>query len=162
MNQKPSPTPSGARPPMPRLMFKLVNPLMKLALRSPLHARMSGRLMVLSFTGRKSGKRVSTPVGYVRDGEKILVFTHSAWRHNFVQPAPVTMRIQGKDVTGTALLVQDPARMKDIIQKMMRANGEEMGRRMGLWVENIDTLPAGQVAAATPGVYYIEIETGRP
>lgn len=54
--------------------------------------------MVLSFTGRKTGKQYATPVGYVRDGNTILVFTHSAWRSNFKDPAPVQMLIGGKDV----------------------------------------------------------------
>jgi hypothetical protein len=84
---------SGSRRdlPAPRWMFTLTNPLIKMLLRSPLHGGLSKRLMVLSFTGRKSGQRYSTPVGYLQDGNRILVFTHSVWRNNFQQPAPVTM-----------------------------------------------------------------------
>jgi hypothetical protein len=145
-------------PPMPKALFKLVNPLLKLMLNSPLHGQMSRRLMVLSFTGHKSGRRYSTPVGYVRQGSDIFVFTHSLWRNNFLQPAPVTMRIQGEDLNGTATLVRDPARIKGMIQALTIANGEEMARRMGFWVENLEASGLEEMLQATRGTYFIEIK----
>jgi len=145
------------RPPMPGFLIKLVNPLIKFMLNSPLHGRMSRRLMVLSFTGRKTGKRYSTPVGYVQQGKDIFVFTHSLWRNNFEQPAPIQMRIRGKDVSGTAHLVRDPSRIKHMIQMLTASNGEEMSRRMGFWVENLDTAHPEAVRQATQGTYFIEI-----
>ena len=147
------------RPPMPKFMIKLVNPLLKLVLNSPLHGGMSSRLMVLSFTGHKSGKRYATPVGYVRSGNQIYVFTHSAWRNNFNQPAAVQMRIRGKSVKGTARLVTEPTRVKQMIQALTSVNGEEMSRRMGFWVENLDNASSDAVRQATAGTYFIEIQT---
>lgn len=148
------------RPPMPAFLFKLTNPLMKLILNSPLHGGISRRLMVLSFTGRKTGKRYSTPVGYVRQGSAIYVFTHSPWRTNFQKPAAVTMRIQGKVVNGTASLVNDPTKVKEVIRALTTANGEEMARRMGFWVENLDKAGSAEVLQATQGTYFIEIQIG--
>jgi hypothetical protein len=145
-------------PPMPKFMFKLVNPLMKWMLNSPFHGRMSQRLMVLSFTGRKTGKHYSTPVGYVQQNNELFVFTHSPWRNNFKKPAPVSMRIQGKDVTGTAHLVSDPLRIKQMIQALAATNGEDLSRRMGFWVENLDTASPEAVLEATRGTYFIEIQ----
>lgn len=148
------------RPPMPASLFKLANPLMKLILNSPLHGGVSRRLMVLSFTGRKTGKRYSTPVGYVRQKNTIYVFTHSPWRTNFQKPAAVTMRIQGKVVSGIASLVNDPAKVKEIIGVLTTAHGEEMARRMGFWVENLDIVGSAEVMQATQGTYFIEIQVG--
>jgi hypothetical protein len=144
-------------PPMPQFLFKLANPMMKMMLNSPFHGQMSERLMVLSFTGCKTGKHYSTPVGYVRQDSQIFVFTHSAWRFNFQQPAPVRMRIQGKDVQGIGQLVNDPGRIKQMIQALTYANGEEMSRRMGFWVENLDTAEPETIQKATQRTYFIDI-----
>ena len=139
-------------------MFKIMNPLMKLMLQSPLHGGMSKRLMVLYFTGRKTGKQYATPVGYVREGSSILVFTHSAWRNNFKDTAPVKMRIRGKDVCGTARLVTDPLRIQQMVRQFISANGEEMSRRMNLWVDHVETANPNEVLTATQGTYFIEIQ----
>ncbi|RPJ41307.1 MAG: DUF385 domain-containing protein, partial [Chloroflexi bacterium] len=115
-------------PPLPKFMVRMANPLLKAVLRSRFHKRMSDRLMILTFTGRKSGRRYATPVGYVRSGSEVFVFTRSSWRHNFKEPAPVSMRIQGKDVQGTARLVSDPACVKKMIQVLTAAHGETLAR----------------------------------
>jgi hypothetical protein len=150
---------SESRMPAPRAMFRIMNPLMKLMLLSPFHGGMSRRLMVLTFTGRKTGKRYATPVGFLRGKSgSILVFTHSAWRNNFKQPAPVTLRIQGKDVQGVGKLVTDPLRIQQIVSELIAANGEEMSRRMNLWVDHVETASPEEVLKATQGTYYIEIQ----
>lgn len=160
MSQTPQTTgPSSApRLPAPRALFKIMNPLMKLMLLSPFHGGMSKRLMVMSFTGRKTGKRYATPVGYAREGDTISIFTHSAWRNNFKEPAPVKMRIRGKDVSGTAHLVTDPQRIQQMVRQFIAANGEEMSRRMNLWVDHAETASPNEVLAATQGTYFIEIQ----
>jgi len=53
-------------PPMPGFTLKIMNPLMKALLYSPLHGEVSKSLMLLSFTGRKSGMKFTPPVGYLR------------------------------------------------------------------------------------------------
>jgi len=51
---------------MPGFTLKIMNPLMKALLYSPLHGEVSKSLMLLSFTGRKSGMKFTPPVGYLR------------------------------------------------------------------------------------------------
>jgi hypothetical protein len=143
----------------PRMMFKLLNPLMKFILNSPLPGGLSKRVMVLSFTGRKSGKRYSTPVAYVWEEDRVIVVTYSSWRNNFKEPAPVQMRIQGKSVSGTAVLVNDPVRIKQILHTLMLTSGKEMLQRMGLWIENLDSLSLEAVQQAVHGSYFIEVNT---
>ena len=41
----------------------IVNKTMKLILRSPMHGVVSKSMLLISFTGRKSGKTYTTPVG---------------------------------------------------------------------------------------------------
>jgi hypothetical protein len=143
----------------PKIMFKLLNPLMKLVLNSPLHGGLSKRVMVLSFTGRKTGKRYSTPVSYTWEEDHVIVVTFSPWWKNFKEPAPVQMRIQGKSVSGTAVLVNDPVRIKQILQALLHTNGKEIMQRMGMWIEDLDSLSPEAVQQATHGSYFIEVNT---
>src|SRR3712207_387620 len=87
-------------PPLPKWMFKIINPTMKAVLRSPLHRVMSKHLIVLSFYGRNSGKRYATPIGYIQRDNCLWLFTHSNWWKN-LRDASVSVRLRGKDVRGT-------------------------------------------------------------
>lgn len=120
----------------PRALFKYgVNPLLGLLLRSPLHARVSQALLLLTFKGRTSGKTYTTPVGYHRMGETILVFTHSPWWKNFVGGAPVTMLLEGKEVQGRAEASRDPDMILAEVEPLVRKYGARQARRMALTLD---------------------------
>ncbi len=166
MSQTTPSTPAAGKPPkppLPRFMYAIVNPLMKLMLRSPLHKSMSKQLMILTFTGKKSGKSYSTPVGYVRQGNTLLVFTHSPWWKNFIGGAPVTVRVEGKDIAGTARVAQDATSVKKMTIDLMAANGEKRSRRMDMWLDNAKGMSAAQVAQKmnAQGVTFVKIDLKR-
>jgi deazaflavin-dependent oxidoreductase (nitroreductase family) len=92
-----------------------------LVLRSPLHALMSGRFMIIEFTGRKSGRRYATPVAYVREGDRLLLSTDSPWWRNLAGGAPVRVRLQGRDMAGTGTAVTDPEAAAVIIRRLVDA-----------------------------------------
>lgn len=89
--------------------FTRLNPLIRALLRSPLHFLASKGLMVLSVTGRKSGRSFSFPVGYQREGGTLTVLVSEArrkqWWRNLRQPAPVGLVLRGRERTGTGQLV---------------------------------------------------------
>ena len=83
---------------------KLYNPIVAGILRSPLHAAMSNSTMLLTFSGRKSGRTYTTPVSYVRDGDELLVVGsrgHSWWK-NLRGGAVVSVRVRGREMRGEA------------------------------------------------------------
>lgn len=80
----------------------LLNKTMKFVLRSPLHGIVSKYLMLITFTGRKSGKRYTTPVSYSQQGDQVMVFTHANWWKNLCGSKPVTLRIRGQELNGLA------------------------------------------------------------
>lgn len=59
-------------------------------------------LTLITFTGRKSGKTYSTPVSYAQQNGQVIIFTHANWWKNLIGGAPVTLRLRGRDVSGTA------------------------------------------------------------
>lgn len=83
---------------------RLYNPIVIRLLRSPLHGMMSNSTMLLTFTGRRSGRAYTTPVNYVRDGENLLVVAsreHSWWK-NLRGGTPVSVRVGGRDMRAEA------------------------------------------------------------
>ena len=129
-------------PEMPRVMMKLMNPLMALMLRSPLHGRMSGQLMLLTVVGRKSGKEYTFPVGYVQAGDDLLLFTHGNWWKNLRGGAMVEVRLRGQTRRGQAELVEDQDEALAVAQAISAAHGPKMARRLGVYID-----PAGDLQA---------------
>jgi deazaflavin-dependent oxidoreductase (nitroreductase family) len=63
----------------------------------------SERLLLLTFTGRKSGKAFTTPLRYVQEGETLrLLVVRSPWWKNLVGEAAVQVLLRGQMRTGTA------------------------------------------------------------
>ena len=75
-------------------------------LRSRLHALLDPGLMLITVTGRRSGRRYTIPVGYQRDGRRVVVLVSKArrknWWRNYRQEGSVQIRLGGRDLTGTA------------------------------------------------------------
>jgi hypothetical protein len=53
------------------------NPIMIWLLKSPLHGMISKGVMLVTVTGRRTGKSISTPTNYLLDGNTIRVIS---WR----------------------------------------------------------------------------------
>ena len=79
-----------------------VNRAMKFVLHSPVHSMVSKTVLLITFTGRKSGKSFTTPVSYSQTDDQVFIFTHAAWWKNLRSGAPVTLCLQGREVRGLA------------------------------------------------------------
>jgi deazaflavin-dependent oxidoreductase (nitroreductase family) len=79
-----------------------VNKTMKFVLRSPMHGMVSKTVLLITFTGRKSGKTYTTPVSYSQSGDQVSIFTHADWWKNLRGDTPVTLRIRGQELRGLA------------------------------------------------------------
>ena len=64
----------------------------------------SDRLLLLTFTGCKSGKEFTTPLRYVQEGEtlQLRVLVEYPWWKNLVGEATVRVLLRGEMRTGTA------------------------------------------------------------
>ncbi len=60
----------------------IVNSAMKFVLRSPAHGMVSKTILLITFTGRKSGQTFTTPVSYSQSGGQVTIFTHALWWKN--------------------------------------------------------------------------------
>jgi deazaflavin-dependent oxidoreductase (nitroreductase family) len=94
---------------LPEPLFAIINPVMRFLLRSPLHWLMSSSLMLITYTGRKSGKVYTTPVRYLRTNSSIQCFTSAdtKWWRNLRGGAEVTLTIQGEDKHFLAKVIEN-------------------------------------------------------
>lgn len=100
-----------------------LNTVMTVLLRSPLHFLVSEKTMLITFKGHKSGKTHTTPVSYLKEGNIVSLFTHSQWWKNFAEAAPVTLRIKGKKLKGTAHAVsEDNAAIATVLTRHLARN----------------------------------------
>ena len=102
--------------PVPILL--LFNPLVIALLKSSLHSLMSKDVMLITFTGRRSGRSYTTPVSYVREGQTVRCFTSgdTAWWRNLRDGACVSRRIRGEEQRGHAEAISgEPKRTADAL-----------------------------------------------
>jgi deazaflavin-dependent oxidoreductase (nitroreductase family) len=80
----------------------IVNRTMKFVLRSPMHGIVDKKILLITFTGRKSGKTYTTPVSYSQSDGQVVVFTHADWWKNLRVDVPVMLHIRGRELQGLA------------------------------------------------------------
>jgi uncharacterized protein YbjT (DUF2867 family) len=145
-------------PPVPEVAYRVINPVMKGVLRSPLHSLVSDSLMLLTFRGRRSGDEYTIPVGYwVRDG-KLVVSTHSQWWHNFEGGQPVILRLRGERRRGIATPHPDPETVAEYMQTFIDRNGVDAARRLGIAVDGDREPTREELEAGVEGTVVVEIE----
>lgn len=93
---------------------KVFNTAFTPLLTAPVLGPLLGRSMVtVSYTGRKSGKRISLPVAYRRRGDEVVIGVampeRKQWWRNFAgQGADLTLHFPDGDRTGRAVAVSGP------------------------------------------------------
>lgn len=83
------------------------NKIMKFVLRTPLHRFVSDKIMLITFTGRKSGKSYTIPVSYTQHDQSVMMFTNMGWLKNLVDNTPVTLILRGRQRKATTDLITD-------------------------------------------------------
>lgn len=122
-------------PPAPDAAFAVINPLLKLLLRSPFQGLVSDALLILEYTGRRSGDTYRLPVGYTQFEDTLYLFTHSGWWHNFEEPAEVSVRLRGERRTGTATAFPDPEAVAERLERVIEAEGVDVAQRLGFEID---------------------------
>jgi hypothetical protein len=104
---------------------KIMNKVPATVLRSPLHHAMSDKYLLLSFTGRKSGRRYTTPVAYLKEEDALLMTTDSPWwknlRGNDGAGTPVTVRVKGREYEGIGEAVTDETEVIRVLARFLQA-----------------------------------------
>ncbi len=110
------------------------NDVVTFALKSPLHVMM-GDTMLLTVTGRKTGRKIPVPVNYYRDGNALWVISSRdrTWWRNLTQGGEVDVRLHGRDLKGYAEVMLDESTVAAQIGEYARrlpASARHIGLRM--------------------------------
>ena len=106
-----------APPPKINPRAKLALGFMAFLLRRDWMGPASDMLMVITTTGRKTGKRHSIPIGYIRDREDIVVLSSknpSNWFRNVLANGTATLEIKKEKFDVQGELITDEAERQRI------------------------------------------------
>jgi hypothetical protein len=117
----------------PDAFLRVVNPIIKLLLRTPFAGPARDQLMVVNFTGRKSGRPYSLVLSaHVIDGV-LYAMTGAVWKNNFRDGAPAQVLHNGKTTTMRGELITDKAHVADLYARCAEGYGVKPAERaMGL------------------------------
>lgn len=113
------------------------NDFIKIILLSPLYGIFGGNLMLITVTGRKSGRAITTPVNYYRDANTLWVISNRdrKWWRNVCGGAEVTLRLQGRNVQAHAESITDERVIASQIGEYVR-HLPMSARPMGVRLQN--------------------------
>ena len=104
-------------------VYAALNPVMTGLLRSPIHGIASRNLCLLTYRGRRSGRTITTPLSFMREGDTVRLLTsqRTRWWLNFRDaPADVELEIARQHFRGRArAITEDGDRYRDGIRRFL-------------------------------------------
>ncbi|NJD57950.1 MAG: hypothetical protein C3F13_16895 [Anaerolineales bacterium] len=100
------------------------NPIMESLLRSPFHGMLSNNMMIIYYTGRKSGNAYHTPVSYQRLGNTLLTtsWKDRKWWKNLRQGGDVKLLLKGELVEAHAQVYEDETSVSEGLRQFVGGN----------------------------------------
>jgi deazaflavin-dependent oxidoreductase (nitroreductase family) len=130
------PAVEDARP--PKAVLRFVNPVVMSLLRSPLHRLASKNLVLLTVTGRKSGRAYRMPVTRHEQPDGTLVVSAAGgWRHNLQDGAAVRVTLDGQEHAAHVAVEKDPVRATEVFKGLLEHTN---ARAVGVKV-NVESSP---------------------
>lgn len=107
----------------PEKLLRMVNPMLRVLLGTPLAGPLRNQLMVMNFKGRKSGRQFSIPVSAHHIGGALYALGSAGWKHNFSGGADAEIVHQGKTMKMHGEVISDPA----VVAELAHACAEDYG-----------------------------------
>jgi deazaflavin-dependent oxidoreductase (nitroreductase family) len=114
-------------------LIRLGNPILAALLRSPLHSAVDRSMMLISVTGRRSGKVYTTPVNYIRDGDSLTVIStrERTWWRNLRGGAEIDVFLLGQARPARATVAEDDAPVAEALGRVL-ARDQAYARFLGV------------------------------
>ncbi len=136
-----------------RRVIGATNPIMKRLIDSPLGGPVNRQLLLLRYQGRQSGRTFTTPVGYVRNGDRVVMVTSPGyhWWHNFVGGADADLRLpDGWRQARVEIITPEDPRYDETVAFQVARRGPGMLRSFGVEVDDQGLLtPEAKATAAS-------------
>ncbi|TQE20426.1 DUF385 domain-containing protein [Streptomyces ipomoeae] len=107
--------------------------------------------MLLSYTGRKSGRRFTVPISYWEwdPGTVLAMSSHLGWIRNLRTGPTVGLRLRGRELDAIPTVFEDRTAIAELLAEFARRNGPRAAKRLmlGLPGDRQPTVEELQVAS---------------
>src|SRR5271156_5799015 len=111
----------------------IANVAIRPLLRSRFHRILSSRLMLLDYTGGKTGRRYTFPIGYFPwDDGDVLAFSTGRWPARLRAARAVRLLITGRWHGAVPAVTSDQDGKADLLDEFTRRNGPRAARGLML------------------------------
>lgn len=95
------------------------NFFMKTILNSPLHGLLGDSFAVITVTGRKTGRAISTPVNvsFADNCYTVMSMRDRTWWRNLRGDAPARLRVGGKTIQVRGEIIEEPGAVQEELRK---------------------------------------------
>jgi deazaflavin-dependent oxidoreductase (nitroreductase family) len=87
----------------------------------------------ITVTGRKSGRKISNPVWFVQEGEKLYLLpvkgSDSEWYKNILKTPAMRLGAGGKEIKIEARTITDKAAVRDVVEKFRSKYGTDQVKK---------------------------------
>ena len=108
-----------------RRYYRVLNAVMRILLRSPLHRLRSHRVLLLEFHGRRTGRRYRMPVSFwEREPGQVICLSSATWSRWWknLDGAELVIWLSGRERAAHAELVSDGAPRRELVSGFLRHN----------------------------------------
>jgi hypothetical protein len=114
-------------------LFAVAGTVVRPILRSPLHGLLSNQLMVLEYTGGRSGKHYSFPIGYFTwDDNEVLAFSSRNWPKALRTADGIRLLIKGVSYEAGVDVVSGHDGKVKLLADFARVKGPRKAKRLML------------------------------
>lgn len=127
-------------------------------LRSPFHKVLSGGMILITVTGRKTGRKYSTPVGYYAEGEYLWIITsrNRKWWRNLKDGAGIELLLKRKLVEAFAEIEIEERSVEERMYEYLR-HVPQAAKPMGIRIDG-GRPDAGDIARTAKERLFIKLK----
>jgi hypothetical protein len=114
------------------VLLRAANPLVRAILRSRLHPLLSGTLLLVSHTGRRTGREYTFPVRYFAWDDGVVVFSSARWWRHLLGGEPVRLLLRGTSHEARPTVAYEQAQVAERLERFAARYGPRVART--LWV----------------------------
>jgi deazaflavin-dependent oxidoreductase (nitroreductase family) len=147
---------------------KIANPFVRLILRSPLHPLLSSSIILVTYRGRKTGRRYTLPVQYAREDDAIYVVPGNpdkkSWWRNLRGGASVDITLRGELIQANGAVLEPDVDRESIIKGLAAylQRFPSLSDRYKVHVESDGRLSTEDIQTASRSVKVVRIGLKAP
>jgi hypothetical protein len=146
----------------PKAVMRVVNPITRRLIG---WGRLGDQLLLLHYTGRKTGRHYDVPAGYHLIDNVVSILTNSPWRHNFAAGRDVEVTLHGHRRPARALLIDDPDQVAAVYERLIADLGPaRAARRLGIVINTgaVPTRAELHEAVTRSGLSIVQVHQNPP